>query len=75
VDTEEESGTEVQCISIINPGNPPGSVLTEPNIRSIFEIAAEKKLVVLADEVYQNNVFLSCVTYKRRNREHSTVSS
>jgi alanine transaminase len=57
VDDAKARGTEVKCICVINLGNPTGSILAEPNVRRIFEIAVEKKLVVLADEVYQNNVF------------------
>lgn len=42
---------------IINPGNPTGASLPESDIESVIAFAAEKKLVVMADEVYQTNVF------------------
>jgi len=57
IDDAKASGIDVRCICVINPGNPTGAVPTEANIRSILMIAVEKKLVVLADEVYQSNVF------------------
>lgn len=42
---------------VINPGNPTGAVLSKENIEDIFEIAAKYGIVVIADEVYQENVF------------------
>lgn len=70
IDDAKASGIDVRCICVINPGNPTGSVLTETNITSIFEIAVEKKLVVLADEVYQNNVFSgNFISFKRVLRD------
>jgi len=69
IDDAKASGIDVRCICVI-PGNPTGAVLTEPNIRSIFEIAVDKKLVVLADEVYQNNVFSgSFISFRRVLRD------
>jgi alanine transaminase len=52
-----DSGIDVKCIVIINPGNPTGSSLQEEDIRAIIDLAREEGLVVLADEVYQTNVF------------------
>ena len=51
-------GTDVRAIVIINPGNPTGASLSETNIEEIISFAAEKNLVVMADEVYQTNVFI-----------------
>ncbi|KAI9682374.1 MAG: hypothetical protein M1817_000428 [Caeruleum heppii] len=53
----KSEGTDVRAIVIINPGNPTGGVLPEQDIRSVLEFAAEEKLVVMADEVYQTNIF------------------
>lgn len=50
-------GTDVRAIVIINPGNPTGASLSEDDVKAVIEFAYEKKLVVLADEVYQTNVF------------------
>ena len=50
-------GTDVRAIVIINPGNPTGASLSPDDIKSVLEFAAEEKLVVIADEVYQTNVF------------------
>ena len=50
-------GTDVRAIVIINPGNPTGSSLSSDEIKGVLKLAAEEKLVVIADEVYQKNVF------------------
>ena len=48
----------VKAICVINPGNPTGSVLDAANIRMVVEFAREHGLAILADEVYQENVYL-----------------
>ncbi|KAH8729356.1 pyridoxal phosphate-dependent transferase [Ilyonectria robusta] len=54
----EADGVDVRCIVIINPGNPTGASLPEEDIRAVLDFAAQKNLVVMADEVYQTNVFV-----------------
>jgi len=51
-------GTDVRAIVIINPGNPTGASLAEEDIKAVIDFAAQEKLVVMADEVYQTNVFI-----------------
>ncbi|HJW71940.1 MAG TPA: aminotransferase class I/II-fold pyridoxal phosphate-dependent enzyme [Geothrix sp.] len=51
-------GTQVRAICVINPGNPTGAVLDEANIAMILEFAKAHGLSVLADEVYQENIYL-----------------
>ncbi|KAL4873012.1 hypothetical protein BDV12DRAFT_161168 [Aspergillus spectabilis] len=64
------AGTDVRAIVVINPGNPTGASLSPDDIKSVLDIAAEEKLVVLADEVYQTNVFIGEFTsFKKRLRE------
>ena len=46
-----------RAIVIINPGNPTGNVLSRANIEAVVKFAAQKKLFVFADEVYQDNVY------------------
>lgn len=53
----KDAGTDVRALVVINPGNPTGASLPEDNIRGILDFAAENELVVMADEVYQTNVF------------------
>ena len=52
-------GVRVKALCVINPGNPTGSVLDGPNIRMVIEFAREHGLAILADEVYQENIYLA----------------
>ena len=47
----------MRAIVIINPGNPTGASLSEEDVSSVIKFADQEKLVVMADEVYQTNVF------------------
>ena len=51
------SGTDLKCLVVINPGNPTGATLTEAGIEEVIALAAEEGLVIMADEVYQTNVY------------------
>mgnify|MGYP002712267836 CR=1 FL=1 len=46
-----------KAIVVINPGNPTGSVLTKKNIEDIIRFAKENKILIIADEVYQHNIY------------------
>lgn len=46
-----------RVLVVINPGNPTGHVLTRKNMENICQFAYDEKLFLLADEVYQNNVY------------------
>ena len=66
----KSEGTDVRAIVVINPGNPTGAVLSPEDIRNVLDFAAEEKLVVLADEVYQTNIFMGEFTsFKKRLRD------
>lgn len=51
------AGVNPVAIAVINPGNPTGAVLSKENIRMIIRFAKANKLAILADEVYQENVY------------------
>ncbi|CAI0473088.1 unnamed protein product [Linum tenue] len=51
-------GITVKALVVINPGNPTGQVLAEENQRAIVEFCKQEGLVLLADEVYQENVYV-----------------
>jgi aspartate/methionine/tyrosine aminotransferase len=51
-------GLKVKAICVLNPGNPTGSVLDRDNIRMLIGFAKTRGLAILADEVYQENVYL-----------------
>jgi alanine transaminase len=50
-------GIECRALVVINPGNPTGSCLPRDNIAQILEFCARERLVMLADEVYQENIY------------------
>ncbi|XP_009783410.1 alanine aminotransferase 2, mitochondrial-like [Nicotiana sylvestris] len=56
--TAKSKGIDVRALVVINPGNPTGQVLGEANQREIVEFCKREGLVLLADEVYQENVYV-----------------
>lgn len=52
-------GTNVRAIAVINPGNPTGQCLDISVMKDIINFCLEEKLLLLADEVYQENVYAS----------------
>jgi len=56
-DESVAKGVKPRLIVIINPGNPTGQVLTESTIRKIVEFSYKNGIVILADEVYQQNIY------------------
>lgn len=50
-------GVQLKAIVVINPGNPTGSVLTRENIEMVISFAKTHGLSILADEVYQENIY------------------
>ncbi|KAG8883541.1 hypothetical protein FRB97_006388 [Tulasnella sp. 331] len=49
-------GTEVKALVVINPGNPTGGILDAEVSTELVKLAEKYELVLLADEVYQDNV-------------------
>jgi len=65
-------GKCVRAIVLINPGNPTGQVLSRHTQEAIVKFCKENALVLLADEVYQHNVYAESkefVSFKRVLRE------
>ena len=53
----ERMGIKPKAMVVINPGNPTGSVLDENNINMILDFAKKHDCSILADEVYQENIY------------------
>lgn len=51
------SSLDIKSLVIINPGNPTGAILKYADIVELIDLAAKYGLVLIADEVYQENVF------------------
>uniref|UniRef100_A0A7N2LB65 Aminotransferase class I/classII large domain-containing protein n=1 Tax=Quercus lobata TaxID=97700 RepID=A0A7N2LB65_QUELO len=56
LEAAKSQGIIVRALVVINPRNPTGQVLGEENQRDIVEFCGKEGLVLLADEVYQENV-------------------
>lgn len=54
-----EHGIHPVAIVVINPGNPTGAVLSPENVRMVIRFAGTHGLSLLADEVYQENVYVT----------------
>lgn len=52
-----DAGIKTRALVIINPGNPTGQVLDANVIDEVIGFAHRHKIVLLADEVYQENVY------------------
>ncbi len=52
-----DQGLNIKAMAIINPGNPTGQVLDRNALQVICKFCAKHGIVLLADEVYQRNVY------------------
>ena len=52
-----DEGLDVKALAIINPGNPTGQVFSTEDLEVICKFCASNGIVLLADEVYQRNVY------------------
>ncbi|KAL0581682.1 alanine transaminase [Marasmius crinis-equi] len=52
----DEEGTSPRALVVINPGNPTGALLNEETQEDLVRLCEEHSLVLLADEVYQDNL-------------------
>jgi aspartate/methionine/tyrosine aminotransferase len=57
IERAKSQGTSPVAIVVINPGNPTGGVLSEENIRMVVHFAKQHRLSIIADEVYQENIY------------------
>ncbi|XP_052207093.1 alanine aminotransferase 2, mitochondrial-like isoform X3 [Diospyros lotus] len=58
LEATKSKGITVRALVVINPGNPTGQVLAEDNQRALIEFCKKEGLVLLADEVYQENIYV-----------------
>ena len=52
-----QSNFRVKALVLINPGNPTGNHLTDTNLMDVADFCHRHKISLLADEVYQENVY------------------
>lgn len=53
----QNKNLNLKMFILINPGNPTGNVVSNEDITEIAKFCYEKKMVLVADEVYQHNVY------------------
>ena len=56
-------GANPVAITVINPGNPTGAVLSYENIAMVIGFAERHGVAIMADEVYQENVYAAGRTF------------
>jgi len=59
IEEAKRNGILPRAIVIINPGNPTGQCMTSDQIVSLVKFAEKHNIVIMADEVYQKNVYRS----------------
>eukprot|EP00033_Pygsuia_biforma_P001157 GCRY01001316.1.p1 GENE.GCRY01001316.1~~GCRY01001316.1.p1 ORF type:complete len:509 (+),score=118.16 GCRY01001316.1:146-1672(+) len=67
-----KNGVDVKALVVINPGNPTGHTLTRDNIDHLIKFCMENNLMILADEVYQENIYsdkLPFTSFKKAVKE------
>ena len=50
-------GVNIKGIVVINPGNPTGAILGKESIQEVISFAKDHSLIIIADEVYQENIY------------------
>lgn len=56
-DEATAAGTVIRALTLINPGNPTGAVFTKETIQNIIQFCYERRILIIADEVYQSNIY------------------
>lgn len=56
-DASVKAGSTPRLLVAINPGNPTGNVLDRPVMEDIVRFCHARRMVLMADEVYQENVY------------------
>ena len=57
LDAAKNRGICVRALVFINPGNPTGNCLSEDNVCDLVRFCHDNRLVMMADEVYQENIY------------------
>lgn len=50
-------GIKPKILITINPGNPTSTLWNKETIQDIIKFAESKKMILVADEVYQENIY------------------
>ena len=73
LDAAKLKGICCRALVFINPGNPTGQCLSEDNIRDLLAFCFQNRLVICADEVYQENIYNSSRPFISSRRVLNTM--
>lgn len=59
IERAHSKGLKLKCMVVINPGNPTGTILSLKEMQEIVSICEAERMMLIADEVYQENVYNS----------------
>ena len=59
IDAARTKGICVRALVFINPGNPTGQCLSAESLQQLVRFCHDQRLVIFADEVYQENIYNS----------------
>ncbi|KAL3149453.1 hypothetical protein ABBQ32_002241 [Trebouxia sp. C0010 RCD-2024] len=59
----KKDGLCIRALAVITPGNPTGQVIPRSNIEDLIKFSKKHDLAVIADEVYQVNVYNSSMKF------------
>jgi len=68
----QKKGITTRALVVINPGNPTGSILQRKNMEEVIEFCHKNRLILMADEVYQDNIYYQdqpFISFKKVLRE------
>jgi alanine transaminase len=57
LEVAQSKGLKPKCVVVINPGNPTGCTMKPEDMRDIVKFCVDNRLVLMADEVYQTNIY------------------
>jgi glutamate--glyoxylate aminotransferase len=72
--TARSNGITVRALVLINPGNPTGQCLSDDQLRQVLDICREYNLILMADEVYQENIYRPGITFTSARRALGTAT-
>jgi len=71
----KEEGIEVKAMVVINPGNPTGNCASEEELTAIVKLCEKYNIMLLADEVYQINIYKPDMKFTSINKIVKTLGA
>jgi len=69
------NGQKLKALAVINPGNPTGQCLPYANMVEVIQFCEREDIVLMADEVYQQNVYGGYCDAMSRHRTPAEVEA